>query len=261
MGMPVGLVSAVRTLSLLPIPGRDADELSASLPWFPLVGTLIGALVAATGILLDIVGLSSWSAGSAVVLTLLSIILTRGIHLDGLADSADGLFSMTDKMRTLAIMKDSRIGTFGVLALISVLGLKCIALKRLIEAGLFLWILPAYIISRTVMADLSAVLPYARSEGGTGAPFVSGAENRHRFLAWGSAIPLLAVVGPAALGALLSGGLMSNALARLFRNRVGGATGDLLGAASETTETLHLTLFAALSLYDDLLPGFWSLPW
>jgi adenosylcobinamide-GDP ribazoletransferase len=241
-----GFSTAVRTLSLIPMPGRDARELASALPWFPLVGALLGA--ALLGVLrgLDALGLRSWPEGEAGLLVLASTALTRGLHLDGLADWADGLFSMSSKERTLEIMKDSRVGAFGVLALLLGLGLKWVSTARLIGSGAATWIIPAFIVSRTVQADLAVALPYARESGGTAAPFVNGARPRHRVGAWALSATLLLAAGPWALGAALVGCAAAIGLGLLYKRRLGGITGDLLGAAGEMTETLLLVLFAAL---------------
>jgi adenosylcobinamide-GDP ribazoletransferase len=191
-----GLVSAVRTLSLLPVPGRDATEMTRSLPWFPLVGALLGAVVYGAWRLLDAAGLSGWHQGEAVLLVLLATALTRGLHLDGLADWADGYFSLQGRKRALEIMKDPRVGTFGVIALMAVLGLKWVALTRLIEQGAAVWIVPAYVVSRTAQVELAVSLPYAGVDSGFGAAFVKDARWWHRGIAWFLAAAVLAVLGP-----------------------------------------------------------------
>ena len=239
-----GFVSAMRTLTALPVPGRDADQMTSALPWFSLVGALLGAMLYGMCLLIDLAGFDSWPEATALGAVAAAAILTRGMHLDGLADAADGLFSMTEKARTLEIMKDSRIGTFGVLALIGVLAAKWIAVLRLVEKDAVLLMVPALTVSRAVMADLAVSLPYARETGGTGAPFVRGAKTRHKVIAWTVAALVSAIAGPVGLGAWCVGFAFSKALGLYYRKRLDGVTGDLLGAAGELSEALLLLLGA-----------------
>ncbi len=243
-----GLVTAVRTLSIMPIPGRDADNMASSLPWFPIVGGILGVLLYGFCLLAELVGLNTgltvWPEGVAFLVVAMGAILTRGIHLDGLADWADGFASITKKERTLEIMKDSRVGTFGVLALIAVFFAKWIAVTRMVGNGSTLWLIAAYVVSRTIQVELAYSLPYARASGGTGASFVNGALLRHRLGAWLIAVALLAAIGPYGPVALVPGIAAALVLWYWFRRRLGGVTGDLLGASSEIVETLLLLLVA-----------------
>lgn len=239
-----GFVSAMRTLSAIPIPGRDAEKMTASLPWFPVVGAVLGGILYGMWWLLHASGLGGWSEGTALVLVAAAAVLTRGLHLDGLADAADGLFSMTGRTRTLEIMKDPRVGTFGVLCLMLTLGLKWVALKRLVEHEWVIWMVPVSVVSRAVMVELAVSLPYARIEGGTGAPFVRDAGTRHRVLGWMIAAILVAPAGPLAFLTPALGYIAAKILGRIYTRRLGGVTGDLLGAASEIVE-IALLLFGA----------------
>ncbi len=241
-----GLVTAVRTLSILPIPGRDADDMAASLPWFPVVGGLLGLFLFGLCLGAKLAGLAAWPEGVAFGVVVMGALLTRGLHLDGLADWADGFASMTDREQTLRIMKDSRIGTFGVLVLIAVLAAKWTAIIKLFNHGTAIWLIAAFIVSRTIQVELAASLPYARPGGGTASSFVQGARARHRFGAWIIATVCLFAVGP--FGPLtLAIGLLSAGILRIwFKRRLEGVTGDLLGASSELVETLLLLLGAAL---------------
>jgi len=183
----------------------------------------------------------SWPGGAAFIALLAGVVLTGGLHLDGLSDWADGLGGQGDRNRILAIMKDSRTGAFGVMALgLAFLG-QWIALSRLTSLGLAHWIIAALVISRAVQVELAVRLPYARPEGGTGASFVEGARPGHRLWAWGQAL-LLAVglLGPLGAAAVLLGWLGGLVFGSWCRARVGGITGDLLGAGSVLTESLLL---------------------
>ena len=118
-----GLVTAIRTLTVLPVPGKDSDDFSAALPWFPVVGIILGAILYTISLLWSLLPFEQWSWGCAVILSALLVWLTRGLHMDGLADWADSLGGF-DRERRLAIMKDSSLGAFGVMAI--VLGIVCV---------------------------------------------------------------------------------------------------------------------------------------
>lgn len=232
-----GLVTALRTLTVLPVPGSDARDLARALPWFPLVGSLLGFMLWGLALVFGFVS-TGWPAGAAIVLVAGSAILTRGFHLDGLADLADGFGGGSDKEGTLAIMKDPHMGAFGVIALALVLMAKGVACSRLVEAGWMSWIVPVYIVSRMAITELAVCLPYARREGGTAGPFVEKALPGHRFMALISALLLvIALKGLAGAIVLSLGWVLCRLLGLWFLKRVGGVTGDLLGACCELVET------------------------
>lgn len=245
---------ALTFLTIIPWPGvgaATAQELARALFWFPWIGFLLGLLYWITG--RGLLALFP-PAPAAGLLVLVTVILTRGLHLDGLADTADGLGGGRTPEQRLAIMKDSRLGAFGALGLILVLLLKFVFL----EAGLTRHqeaVLPLFpLISRWGMVLLAAWSPYARPGGGLGQPMVEGATWPRvggatvaaillGFLAGGFAALLLLAI--AALAVLL--------LRAYFRRQLGGITGDVLGAANEILEVLIL----AVSLPLEPLP--WSL--
>lgn len=240
-----GLVTALQTLTAIPITGKGADRFSSAVPWFPVVGALLGAILYLIA-LLYVCSPLQWPEGAAAVVLVVSVLLTRALHLDGLADCADGFGGSREREKTLAIMKDSSVGAFGAIALVLVLLVKWTAFSQLIDKSLEVWIVAAYVASRAMQAELAGRLPYARSEGGTAGPFVEGAGMAHRVSALLIAgILLLAVCGPLGLGALLLGWIAATWFGAFCRRRVGGITGDLLGAASEIVESLILFVSAA----------------
>lgn len=120
------------------------------------------------------------------------------------------------------------------------------SLSRLAALDLAQWLVAALVISRAVQVDMAVRLPFGRAEGGTGASFVEGACRGHRFWAWGQAILIvIAVVGPQGGAAALLGGLFSWGFGAWCRARVGGITGDLLGAGGVLAELLILPACAA----------------
>lgn len=240
-----GFVTAMRTLSVLPVPGTDADNKASSLSWFPIVGGILGLIVYGISVLCGRISAAPWPEGTAALLVLAGIVLTRGIHLDGLSDWADGFWGTPDRDRTLEIMKDSAVGAFGTLALIIVLLIKWVAISRLIACGGAVWIVAAYIISRTIQVDLAAAFSYARPSGGTAAGFVNGARFRHAATSFILAALLLAAIyGPIGIAMLVPAWLIGRALGMWSRKRLGGITGDILGATSELTETAVLFILA-----------------
>jgi adenosylcobinamide-GDP ribazoletransferase len=179
-------------------------------------------------------------AAAALLLTL-TVLLTRGLHLDGLADTVDGLGGGCTPEQRLAIMKDSRLGAFGGVALVLALLLKFTFLLALLEQGGGLGLALFPIISRGGMVFLAYLSPYARPEGGLGRAMTEGVDG----LVFGSA-----AVGTLGLAFLAGGlwglGLMAGAvpvvwlLSRYYRRQLGGITGDTLGATNELVEILVL---------------------
>lgn len=243
-----GLVTALRTLTLLPVPGREASRFSDSLYWFPLVGVLVGAVEA----LLAMAGsLYGWPEFAAALALLGGIILTRGLHADGLADLADGFFGGRTREVRLRIMKDPNVGSFGAIALVLVHLFKWVALLELSRRGAFGMIVAGSLLARMTQVLLAASLPYARAEGGTATAFVEGAGLAHLVVAIVSAAMLLYLLpGLVPLQSLLltlTALLSALSVGALSRRRIGGVTGDVLGACSEVTQTL-VWLTAALML-------------
>ena len=257
--VPAGLTTAIRTLSILPSPGKDAFQPALALPWFPLAGCLLGSIVYGLSLTFSLFTGGSWPTGTAIVAVICGVALTRALHLDGLADWADSFGSITDRERRLAIMKDSQLGVFGVTALIVVVFVKVAAVSQLATHDGLIWIVGAYIVSRTMQVELAVVLPYARPEGGTGASFVTGARATHRIWAWVVATALtLLFLGPFGVGALLVGSIIARIFGYWCSSRIGGVTGDLLGTCSELTEAAVLFCCAAAGSHLTALTG-WNI--
>jgi adenosylcobinamide-GDP ribazoletransferase len=240
------VLAALGLLTRLPLQldGARAQARGAAAAWaWPLAGVAVGLLGAATG------GLALWlgmaPAAAAVIAIAAQIFATGALHEDGLADSADGLWGGWDKARRLEIMKDSRIGTYGVLALVLVTLLRWVALAGLFAAGTP-WgaLIAAGALSRVPMTVLMTALPNARGAGlshsvgrpGKAVAILSGAVG----LFCG-----LVALGPLAFSAALWVGVACLALGLAARAKIGGQTGDILGASQQISEAGVLTLVAA----------------
>ncbi len=234
-----GLVTALRTLTVLPVPGNDAEDFSLSLYWFPLAGLLIGLVQALTAWIGMLSGMADFSSA---LLLLSGILLTRAIHVDGLADLADGFFGGKTKAARLRIMKDPSVGSFGVVALILLFLFKWIAISFLVSFGHYAWIISGVVLARFVQVVLASIMPYARQEEGTASGFVAGAGTRHVVVAGVlscSIVGLLLHMQPLPIGiAVLSALLSAVFTGILAAKKIDGVTGDVLGASSELTETV-----------------------
>ncbi|MCF8061880.1 MAG: adenosylcobinamide-GDP ribazoletransferase [Deltaproteobacteria bacterium] len=240
-----GLITAFRTLTILPVPGHESDDLASALPWFPLVGLLLGTFLALAGRLWTH-AVEGWSGGGAVLLLIASVLLTRGLHMDGLADWADALGGRPDRETRLAIMKDPGLGAFGAVALGLVLLAQWTALERILDLGDPCILLLPWIVTRTMMAELAGTLPYARPGAGTAGPFVHGASGGRRLVALVAGLMLSTAWGAAGLLCFFAAWGATRLFARHCRKVFGGVTGDLLGALNEILATGILLAFSGL---------------
>jgi adenosylcobinamide-GDP ribazoletransferase len=208
--------------------------------FFPVVGFLLGATVWA----LDQSLLLFFPASLANVFVIVALAgLTRGLHLDGVADSADGLWGGADRQHRLAIMKDSRLGTFGALALLGIVLTKLRALDLLQGDGRGNALLLSPMFGRWACVVMASLAPPAR-EDGLGALFVRNVQRRE--LIFASVFTLFAgFCFAGAVNVLLFGVLVGIAVGvtRYCTRRLGGVTGDTLGAVGELVETAAFCAF------------------
>ena len=243
-----GLTTAVRLLTILPFPGREASRFADCHPWMPVVGGLLGGLLILVGRSADW-ATDGWHSMVAVVIVAASAILTRGFHLDGFSDCADGFGGGFTRERRLEIMKDSRVGAFGAIALTLLLIGKVLALQRIVALDGWAWVLAAGVLSRAMLVVLSGLQPYARPKGGTGKDFVTQWCKRHTAIAIliCFALLLLPSITKAFPLLLLSTLILTFLFGLWCRKMVGGITGDLLGACCEGTE-LWVLLYGGVYL-------------
>ena len=236
------LLSAFALLTRLPVPDHRGTGAASAWAW-PVVGAVLGAIAAGFASAALALGLTP-GVTAAAVLGLLAL-LTGGLHEDGLSDTADGLFGGWTKERRLEIMKDSRIGSYGMLALMLVTLARWSALATILTLDSpWVALVVAGAISRAPMAGIMAALPNARGSGlshATGRPSPAVALVAAG-LACAAAVML---AGSATLPILGLMALATGLLALSARKRIGGQTGDILGAAQQLAEAAALAVLAA----------------
>lgn len=244
---PRDLAAALGLLSRLPVPvdGDHAMARGARAAWaWPLVGVVVAALAALIGSGAMALGLTP--ALAAALGLGAGIAVTGALHEDGLADSADGLWGGWDRDRRLAIMSDSRIGTYGVLALGLSLLLRWSALTTLAGAG-WLWpaLLAAGVLSRAAMVVPMSVLPPARPAGLSASAGRPEGATTLIAVALGAVIAALAA-GIAVLPACAAVGAVVFGWCLIAKARIGGQTGDILGATQQLSEIAVLLVLVGL---------------
>lgn len=236
---------ALVLLTRLPMPHLPTQTFSrqAQAVWaFPLVGFAV-ALPACC-----IATLMLWSNLPAAVVAGIyiacQILLSGAMHEDGLADSVDGLWGGMTRKRRLEIMKDSQIGSYGVLALILVIGLRWVVVSTLLAQGHIWPLLAIAALSRATMPVLMLTLPNAR---GSGLSQQVGRPKKHVvFLGCSLAMIITAVLcGPNIWVMLLGTSLMTFIIAKIAQAKIGGQTGDILGASQQLNELVAATILLA----------------
>lgn len=236
-----GLGSA---LGLLTVIGGGRRAGAEAVGWFPVVGAALGAGL----------GAAWWAFGrvfpplvAAGLVVAADLALTGMLHIDGLVDSADGLLPHLDRDRRLAVMAEPQVGAFGAAAAVIVVVLRFAALSSIVPPSILKGVLligGIWIASRSIMALALVHLPYARKSGMAAAfrgsrsvaPVLGLAVSFVALVAWHP------VAAPAVLGSELAG---AGAVLLLAVRRIGGHTGDVLGAAGLLGETLALVVASA----------------
>lgn len=240
----MGLLAAVRFLTIVSVPRRGRSDPARSQGYFPIVGLGLG---------LALVGLdrafSRVLPGEAVNWLLVAslLVLTGGMHLDGLADTCDGVFGGHGRSREqrLEIMGDARAGAFAVMGIVLILALKWAAVSSLARESRVEGILLAPCLGRWAMVSAIAVFPYARRDG-MGLAFHQAAGRWPLVAAAGTAMGAAGLLlGWAGLLIWLGAGLSGMLLGAYCWRVLGGLTGDVYGAITETVEVMALLLLAA----------------
>ncbi|MBI3326955.1 MAG: adenosylcobinamide-GDP ribazoletransferase [Nitrospinae bacterium] len=238
---------ALQFLTILPWPQgvrHQPEDAGGSMAFYPMIGALLASLLAGCSLL----GSEVFPDGVLrPALILLLILLTGGLHLDGLADVCDGFYAGATKTEVLRIMKDPHLGTMAVLGVVGGLLGKMLLLSHLPSSMLYSALLVFPVLSRGGMVWGTWMGPYARAEGGTGEIFFRTLRGHHVWFAtaflcgW---VVLFAGWPGVALLALVAAG--TEGFVRYSRGRIGGMTGDTLGALNELLEILTLAAYYPL---------------
>jgi cobalamin 5'-phosphate synthase/cobalamin synthase len=230
---------AISFLTCLPVPAYryQSGDLARAALFFPLVGAFIGGVNYGTFRLLRWAGASSYLTGLAVVT--MGLVLTRGLHLDGWADICDGLFTTKEAEKRREILKDSHLGTFGVVGIVLLLGFKTVAIGETINP----WILMvAPVAGRTASLIIGSFFyPFTREKRGLGEEFLGRVPGWYVWF-WLGVVLILpswrwgALFFPQAAAGFIIGWLFGKMMERSFQ----GLNGDAVGATIETVETLFL---------------------
>ena len=213
-------------------------DFGKGIKYFPLIGLLIGSLN-----VLGYVSLSLVFSKSITIIgvCLLNVLITGALHLDGLADTCDGIFSGRSRERSLEIMRDSRIGTNGAIAVFLDLAFRIGLLLQINDLYMVRALLLAPVISRTALAFLICLSPPARSENGLGNLFLGKSKLRDAGIAILSCLILAAVfLRYQAIVVIGCNVLALFLFRRLIIAKIHGMTGDTLGAGNELSELVVL---------------------
>jgi adenosylcobinamide-GDP ribazoletransferase len=234
--------AALQFLTLFPCPRRidhSPDKVGRSAIFFPVIGFMLGLILALVNFLLEPFA----SAGLlSVILVSLLVFVTRGLHLDGVGDTFDGLGAGGDRDRVLSVMDDSHTGTFGLVAIVLVLFLKIHALESL-DVDRWRVLLAAPILGRWAMVLLGYRSTAAKA--GLGSNLIDQLKTKHFLLATLLTLLLVAAI-------LRGNGIVmmtwvaafTIAIKTYFHRRLGGVTGDTFGAVGELSETSVMVLLA-----------------
>jgi cobalamin 5'-phosphate synthase/cobalamin synthase len=241
-----GPLESAALLTVLPVPRKAAESARGVLPWAPLVGLVLGGIATGVAVLGD-----RWIsplAGAVLGIAVLAL-LTRGLHLDGLADTADGLGPLRGRERALQVMHQSDVGPFGVVTLVLTLLLQTACLAALLETpGGWPAFWSAVAVARLAMARTG--LPgVPMADGSSLGTLVQGTVSARWFAGWWFVLGLLIAIGTGELalriaGSALTGLLAAELLYRRARARLGGVTGDVMGAMGETATAVTLLVAA-----------------
>lgn len=252
------LLAAISFLTRIPVPSsHNAGDLATTAVWFPVVGLIVGAVAASVFAASSFV----WPSLLAIVLsTIVTVRLTGAFHEDALADSLDGFGGGWNREQVLTIMKDSRVGSYALVGMILVMLAKVSALQSIVDASSGLRtivirdvaaaLIAAHVVARCSSVWMMAALPYVQrtdnSRASAGGPFAGAVTGRQAVVA---TFMTMAVVVPAtglrSVGIFGAAALVTVIAGRYFISRIGGITGDALGAANQAVELATYLVLAA----------------
>jgi adenosylcobinamide-GDP ribazoletransferase len=227
-----GFVSAVQFLTIIPLKSNQSFDARRSLPYYPLCGLLIGIIL----VIFHYITNLFWPSQIAALLdvTLLAVI-TGALHLDGLADTTDGLYGHRDPQHALTIMKDSRIGSMGSVSMILCLAAKWVGLSYINSCDfIWLFLVPAY--ARATVPFGVWSLPYGRPDGGTAHALFKDPIKINDFWGLGILVVLSLITGWKFIILNLTFALIVFIVIWWYKKKIQCITGDMLGAMIEITE-------------------------
>lgn len=227
---------AIRFFTRLPVPawvGHSSEALERSSRYFPAVGLIVGAIAALVFVLTSFIWPKTLAVLAAMAITLY---VTGAFHEDGWSDMVDGFGGGWEKTQILAIMKDSRIGSFGAVALVILLLAKFCALVEIDPWTIPVALIAGHTVSRLCATTVLSALDYVRDEGKAKPLSTHIGRGELVFAALTALVPLLLLpFGQAVVGVVFAA-LSTLWLARMFKRRIGGYTGDCLGATQQLSE-------------------------
>jgi adenosylcobinamide-GDP ribazoletransferase len=237
------LLLAITFLTRLPLPipkNITNSDMGRSTPFFPLVGLIIGLMLVGIDRIFSLI-LPSIVVNAIIFISL--IVITGGLHLDGLMDTCDGIFSGRDRERILEIMRDSRVGAFGVLGAICIVVLKLSLLNTLPVESKYTALILFPVMGRWGMVWAVVLFPYARKTPGLGVSFTDFA--RKSYIIW--SMPFILIISIPLLlwwsiSIIIVTGLSAWLTGKWLSHKLGGLTGDTYGAICEVTEVLTLMM-------------------
>jgi adenosylcobinamide-GDP ribazoletransferase len=238
-----GLLDAVQFLTRVPVRRSSPPVLARSVPWFPVVGALIGGAVGALA-----AGLSELvpMAVAAALAVIAGVAITGAFHEDGLADLADALGGWSAEQRR-EILKDPRHGSYGVAALCSTIVVRIVCVASLAPAAAFAGLVAAHTLGRAAAVATMAAFPRASGEG-IGAEYAAALGPGRAALGVASGLAIAAAITGWWIAPLAAAGMVAVvAVGVLAVRALGGITGDALGAVEQVTECLVLVVVAGLA--------------
>jgi len=242
-----GFVAALQFLTIIRVSKNHkitGKQLGSSMAYFPLIGLLIGLILAGVRSLLILI-LPSFLADVLVIVTL--IVMAGALHLDGFADTVDGLAGGKDREKILAIMRDSRIGSFAVTGLVLLLLLKVFALMGVPAEVKNKTLIIMPVLGRWSTVQLASFFNYARSGQGTAQTFLRYAgKGEYLISTLMTALIVITLFRVKGVLILLVAVSFTLLFGLYFKRRIGGVTGDIMGASCELNEMLCLLLICGL---------------
>lgn len=242
------LFIAIGFLTVLPVPVKGEfkpADMGKAMAFFPVAGAVIGGVLIATDVVLS--PILPVAVVDFILIAILAL-LTGGLHLDGLADTCDGLYGGKTREDALAIMKDSRVGAIGAVGLIMTIGLKFTAIHEVPHSLKYSALLLMPVLSRWSIVLMAGLSDYARVTKGTGKDFVETVTPLNLVTAtFFACVAAIVMMGWRGGLTILFIGCVTLTGVVYFKKRLGGVTGDVLGAVNEVNEVMVLLILLIMS--------------